>query len=65
MSKPTDLLSRFSFHTLPFTREIRVEERFALETFDQPLEHLHRAVQKRMSAACIFRLKLNTNSGLR
>jgi type II secretory pathway predicted ATPase ExeA len=53
MSKPTDLLSRFSFHTLPFTREIPVEERFALEAFDQPLEHLHRAVQKRMSAALI------------
>ncbi len=34
MSEPKDFLSRFGFHCLPFTREIRVAERFACEVFD-------------------------------
>jgi type II secretory pathway predicted ATPase ExeA len=53
MSKPNDFLSRFGFHCLPFTREIRVTERFACEVFDPTLEQLLRAVQQRMSAALI------------
>ncbi len=53
MTQPNDLLSRFGFHCLPFTREIRVAERFACEVFDPTLEQLHRAVQQRMSAALI------------
>ncbi|MCP5065033.1 MAG: ATP-binding protein, partial [bacterium] len=53
MSEPKDFLSRFGFHCLPFTREIRVAERFACEVFDPTLEQLHRTVQQRMSAALI------------
>ena len=30
----TDLRSRFGFHSLPFTREIQVEDRFAHEIYE-------------------------------
>ena len=53
MSKLKDFISRFGFHTTPFTCEIRVEEHFVHEVFQQPLQHLYRAANKRMSAAVI------------
>ena len=49
----TDMPSRFGFHSLPFTREIRVADRFAHELYERPLEYLRRAMDKRMSAALI------------
>jgi len=48
-----DFISRFGFATTPFTCEIRVEEYFTSEIYQQPLEHLCRTVHKRMSAALI------------
>ena len=45
--------SRFGFHCLPFTREIRIADRFAHELYQRPLEYLLRALDKRMSAALI------------
>ncbi len=53
MNKNNDFLSHFSFHTMPFTREIRVEDRFAQDSYDQALKSLYRVVNKRMSAALI------------
>ncbi|MCP4381690.1 MAG: AAA family ATPase [Hyphomicrobiales bacterium] len=44
---------RFGFHSIPFTREIRVADRFAHEAYERPREYLRRAVDKRMSAALI------------
>ena len=49
----TDLRSRFGFHSLPFTREIPVEDRFAHEIYEQPLKRLFATLGKRMSAALI------------
>ena len=49
----TDMPSRFGFHSLPFTREIRVADRFAHELYERPREYLRRAVDKRMSGALI------------
>ncbi len=48
-----DLKSRFGFHTLPFTREIKVEDRFLLQPFDEALEALVRTVDQRQSCALI------------
>lgn len=48
-----DLHSRFGFHTTPFTREIRVEDRFPLEVFDDALTALVRTVEQRMSAVLL------------
>lgn len=53
MAKYKDYLSRFSFHTVPFTREIKVNDRFILDSYDQQLKHLFCTVQKRMSAALV------------
>jgi len=53
MQKSQDFLSYFSFHTLPFTREIAVKDRFTVPNGDQHLQYLHRAVEKRMSATLI------------
>ncbi len=53
MSKKKDFLSHFNFHTMPFTREIHVNQRFILDVYDQQREHLYRAVDKRMSAVLI------------
>jgi ATP/maltotriose-dependent transcriptional regulator MalT len=50
---PTDMPSRFGFHSLPFTREIRVADRFAHELYERPRDYLLRAVDKRMSGALI------------
>jgi type II secretory pathway predicted ATPase ExeA len=48
-----DLQSRFGFHTLPFTREIAVRDRFTFEPFEEELAALLHAVEQRMSAALI------------
>lgn len=48
-----DLLSRFGFHTTPFTREIRVEQHLPLSLFDEAHAALERTVADRMSAALI------------
>ncbi len=48
-----DLLARFGLHTLPFTRELPVELRFAHPGFDEARELLESAVEKRMSAALV------------
>jgi general secretion pathway protein A len=48
-----DFISRFGFSTTPFTCEIRVEEHFTSEIYQNPLEYLCRTVHKRMSGALI------------
>jgi type II secretory pathway predicted ATPase ExeA len=48
-----DLRSRFGLHTVPFTREIRVEHHQALPLYAETLDGLEGAVQKRMSAALV------------
>ena len=48
-----DMRSRFGFHTLPFTRELRVEDRFPLAPLDEALEALLRIVEQRQSCALI------------
>lgn len=48
-----DLRSRFGFHTTPFTRELPLEHRFALDTFDDALEGLCLTISDRMSGALI------------
>lgn len=53
-TKPiADMCSRFSFHTLPFTRELAVKDRFCHPDFDAALEPLFAAVSQRMSCALI------------
>jgi general secretion pathway protein A len=47
------LTSRFGFHQMPFTREIRVEDLMRLPDFDEALRALERTVDNRMSAAII------------
>lgn len=47
------LLSRFGFHTLPFTRELPIEHRLELPLFEQALTGLRRVVEQRMSGALI------------
>jgi general secretion pathway protein A len=53
IAKPLDLRSRFGFNATPFTREIRVEDRFALPFFDEALTGLERSIDQRQSAALI------------
>jgi type II secretory pathway predicted ATPase ExeA len=49
-----DLRSRFGLHSVPFTREIRLEHHdHALPLYDETLDALESAVWKRMSAALI------------
>ncbi len=48
-----DLLSRFNFHSTPFTCEISVKERYINEIYEIPLEHLKRVVDNRMCGALI------------
>ena len=47
------LTSRFGFHQLPFTREIRVEDLLRLPDFDEALRGLERIVDQRMSAVIV------------
>jgi general secretion pathway protein A len=53
VSKIKDMRGRFGFHNLPFTRELRVEERFELPFFEDALEALHQTIEALMSAALI------------
>jgi general secretion pathway protein A len=48
-----DFRSRFGFHSTPFTRELRVEERFTLPFHDEALAALQGAVENRLSAALV------------
>jgi len=48
-----DLRSRFGLHTIPFTREIEVEECFSTEMLAEALQALVRVLDQRMSAALI------------
>lgn len=50
---PNDLRAAFGFHTVPFTREIRVEQQLAFPFLDVALAGLLGAVEKRMSAAIV------------
>lgn len=52
-TKPLDSRSRFGFHSTPFTREIRIEERFVLSIFDEAVLGLERTIDQRQSAALI------------
>ncbi len=53
MNKIKDFNTRFGFHVIPFTCEIRVEEQFVLEFSRQVLNQLLSTVKKRMAAALI------------
>ena len=48
-----DMLGRYGFHTMPFTREIAVKDRFAHPTFEEAGQGLYDAVVQRMCAALI------------
>ncbi len=48
-----DYRSRFGLHTTPFTREIRVQDRYLMADNEKVLKRLLGAVQERMSAALI------------
>lgn len=48
-----DLRSRFGFHVMPFTREIRVEDRFRIEPLDEALDALVATIEQRESAVLI------------
>ena len=49
----SEFRSRFSFNSVPFTREFPVESRFATDYFDEVLAALSRTIENRMSAALI------------
>jgi type II secretory pathway predicted ATPase ExeA len=53
MKKELSFLSRFSFHTTPFTREIETQDRFQIEENEKHLEYLQRVLEKKMSAAIV------------
>jgi len=59
------LESRFGFHTTPFTRELRIDDRFVLDTFDEATDGLLWAVEQRMSAALIAPAGLGKTTVLR
>jgi type II secretory pathway predicted ATPase ExeA len=48
-----DYRSRFGFHSAPFTREFTIQQRFALDFFEETLTALLRAVEQRSSAALV------------
>jgi len=48
-----DLRSRFGFHCTPFTREIKVADRFPLQVYDDALSGLTEAIEQRMSCALV------------
>ena len=48
-----DFMSRYNFHSMPFTREIAVDRRFRLPMYDEALDALWRTVEQRMSAGII------------
>jgi type II secretory pathway predicted ATPase ExeA len=51
--KMNDFISRFSFHTTPFTCEIGVNEHFTNDIYQGPIDQLLGVIDKRMSAALI------------
>lgn len=53
MSKMHDFISRFGFHTTPFTCEIGINEHFSHEIYQKPVEQLLGIINQRMSAALI------------
>ena len=53
MNQIADYRSRFGLNTTPFTREMRVQNRFVIEHNEQVLQRLAGAVEERMSAALI------------
>ncbi len=53
MPKIKNFISRFGFHGIPFTCEIRNEDRYTNEIYDMPINHLYRTVDKRMCGALI------------
>ncbi len=53
MSDAKDLQNRFGFRTMPFTRELRVADRFLTQQHTAVLDHLQRTVNDRMSATLI------------
>lgn len=53
MKNTVEFLSRFGFHSTPFTREVRVSELFVHKPHREVLEHLFRVASNRMSAALI------------
>ena len=48
-----DLRSRFGFHCTPFTREMKIADRFPLQVYDDALRGLIEAIDQRMSCALI------------
>ena len=48
-----DYRSRFGFHQTPFTREVKVKDRFPHQVFQTELAALRAAVEQRMSCALI------------
>jgi len=52
-TETTDIRSHFGLSAMPFTREIRVVDRWPTPSFDDVLEALHATVKDRMSAALI------------
>lgn len=52
-SEAIDIRSHFELTDTPYTREIRVADRWPHPVFDQPLEALHGTVRDRMSAALV------------
>ena len=53
MTKAKDFISRFGFHGVPFTCEIRNEERYVNDIYQMPIDHLYRTLDKRMCGALI------------
>lgn len=48
-----DFHARFHFHTLPFTRELSIHNRFELPFFSEALQGLNRAIDQRACAALV------------
>ncbi len=53
MKKIKDFTSRFGFHGIPFTCEIRNQDRYVNDVYETPIDHLYRTLDKRMCAALI------------
>lgn len=53
MQKIAHFTSKFGFHSMPFTCELRIEDGFAGPLFDEPHYHLINTIDKRMSAVLV------------
>lgn len=49
----SEMLARFGFHSMPFTREVAVKDRFAHPQFDEARDASSEAIHARMSCALI------------